>query len=113
MDPALSSGPPPTRSPPKILIPYDVRETISVACAAKIAGRSQTTIRGWCRRDYLGRRIAGAWAVSRVALQMFLDGDVETLAAYHDGARAQYEPVARHYCRLGLGELLKRADFGA
>jgi hypothetical protein len=113
MDPALSSTHTATRSPPKILIPYDVREAISVAGAAKIAGKSQTTIRGWCRRHHTGRRIAGAWAVSRVALQMFLDGDLETLAAYHDGARAQYEPVARHYCRLGLGELLKRADFGA
>jgi hypothetical protein len=41
---------------------------------------------------------------------MLLEGDLEALAAYDDGARAQYEPVARHYHRLGLGELLKRAD---
>jgi hypothetical protein len=27
------------------------------------------------------------------------------LSAYHDGARAQYEPVARYYRRLGLGDL--------
>jgi hypothetical protein len=110
--PALSSSATTTRLPPKILIPYDVREAISVVCAARIAGKSQTTIRGWCRWD-IGRRIGGSWAVSRVALAMLLEGDLDALAAYHDGARAQYEPVARHYRRLGLGELLKRGDFGA
>jgi hypothetical protein len=110
--PALSSSQTPTRSP-NVLVPYDVRESVWVACAAKIAGRSQTTIRGLCRQHHIGRRIGGAWSVSRIALQMFLDGDLETLAAYHDGARAQYEPVARYYRRLGLGELLKRQDFGA
>jgi hypothetical protein len=85
---------------------------ISVSCAARIAGEFQTTIRGWCCW-HIGRRIGGSWAVSRVALAMLLEADLDALAAYHDGARAQYEPVARHYRRLGLGELLKRADFGA
>jgi hypothetical protein len=111
--PALSSSPPPTRSSPKILIPYDVREAISVRCAARIAGKSETTVRTWCQRHHIGRHVGGAWAVSRVALAMLLEADLEALAAYHDGARAQYEPVARHYRRLGLGELLKRDDFGA
>jgi hypothetical protein len=111
--PTLSSNAVATRSSPKILIPYDVREAISVACAARIAGKSETTVRTWCRRHHIGRHVGGAWAVSRVALAMLLEGDLDALAAYHDGARAQYEPVARHYSRLGLGELLKRADFGA
>jgi hypothetical protein len=110
--PALSSGPIPTRSP-KVLIPYDVREAISVACAAERAGKCETTIRNWCRRHHLGRRIGGGWAVTQVGLAMWLDGDMDALAAYHDGARAQYEPVARYYRRLGLGELLQRPEFGA
>jgi hypothetical protein len=40
------------------------------------------------------RRPASFWGVSRVALQMVLEGDLDGLSAYHDGARAQYEPVA-------------------
>jgi hypothetical protein len=112
MDPALSSGPPPTRSP-IVLIPFDAREATSVGEAAKTAGKCETTIRTLCRRRHIGRRIDGAWAVSKVALAMWLEEDLEALAAYHDGARAKDERVAWYYGRLGLGELLKRADFGA
>jgi hypothetical protein len=42
--PALTSSLTATRSP-KVLIPYDVREAISVASAARNAGKSETTIR--------------------------------------------------------------------
>jgi hypothetical protein len=107
---APAPGSAPTRSP-KVLIPYDAREAISVACAAKRAGKSETTIRNWCRHG-LGRRIGGVWAVSQVALAVWLEGDMDTLGAYHDGAR-QYEPVANYYRRLGLGDLLQRREFGA
>jgi hypothetical protein len=108
----VSSGPTATRSP-IVLVPFDKKkEALSVTCAAEKAGKSQTTIRGWCRRYHIGRRVGGEWAVSRVALAMLLEGDHDALAAYHDGARAQYEPVARYYRRLELGELLKRPDFG-
>jgi hypothetical protein len=65
--PALSSGPAPTRSP-VLLIPYDVREAMSVFCAAERAGKSETTIRGRCQRHHIGRRIGGAWAVSDARL---------------------------------------------
>jgi hypothetical protein len=95
------------------LVPYNAREAISITCAAKRAGKSDTTIRGLCQRRHIGRRIGGTWSVSQVALAMWLDGDMDALAAYHDGARAHYEPVAKYYRRLGLGDLLQRPEFGA
>ena len=95
------------------LIPFAVEECLTIGQAATIAGKSERTLRNWCVEHGIGRRVAGgAWAVSRVALQMVLEDDLDGLSAYHDGARAQYEPVARYYRRLGLGDLLKRPEFG-
>jgi hypothetical protein len=56
----------------------------------------------------IGRRVLeGCYMVSWVALQMALDGDRQALTAYRDhGIRADYEPVARYYRRLGLDHLL-------
>jgi hypothetical protein len=97
----------------KTLIPFAAEEAISVGEAAAHAGKSERTIRNWCVRPGIGRRVAGgAWAVSRIALAMLLEGDMDALTAYHDGARAQYEPVASYYRRVGLGDLLKRPEFG-
>jgi hypothetical protein len=91
---------------PHTLIPFAVVECLSIGEAAAIAGKSERTLRNWCVEHGIGRSVAGgAWAVSRVALQMVLEGDLDGLSAYHDGARAQYEPVARYYRRLGLGDL--------
>jgi hypothetical protein len=110
---ALSSSTAAKRSP-RVLIPFDSREAVSLPKAAKIADKSESTIRFWCRAPLpIGRRIGGAWAVSRVALAMWLEGDLDGLAAYLDGVRAEYEPVARYYRRLGLGELLKCPGFAA
>jgi hypothetical protein len=72
---------------PQVLRPFNREEVCSVAEAARISGRTQRTIRIWCARLDLGRRIGGQWAVSRVALAMFLDGDVEALEAYLGGDR--------------------------
>jgi hypothetical protein len=45
-----------------VLIPYDRREAISLRIAAEIAGRSETTVRGWCGVHDIGRRVAnGPW----------------------------------------------------
>jgi hypothetical protein len=58
-----------------ILRPFDKREGMSVSAAAKLAGRSASTMRNWCEVHGIGRRVAGGnWVVSRVALQMLLDG---------------------------------------
>jgi hypothetical protein len=35
-------------SPWEVLTPYDPREGISLAVAAKRAGKSETTLRNWC-----------------------------------------------------------------
>jgi helix-turn-helix protein len=88
---------------PQVLRPYHRSEALSIAEAALIAGRSVRTIRDWCARLDIGRRIGGQWAVSRVALAMFLDGDREALAAYLRGDRTS--PMIAEYfasCRVPL-----------
>ena len=73
---------------PLVLVPYDRREAMSLREAAKIAGRCESTVRGWCGMFDLGRRIGnGPWQVSRVALAMFLDGADSALRAYLAGDR--------------------------
>ncbi len=73
----------------KILSPFDKRECLSLKEAADIAGKSESTMRAWCEKHGLGRRIGGGtWSVSKVALAMFLDGDLKALRAYHAGDRS-------------------------
>jgi hypothetical protein len=89
-----------------VLKPYDKREAMTVEAAAELAGRSDGTIRNWCTQFEIGRRIAGGnWEVSRVALQMLLDGEMETLAEYHAGKRTDPRVVA-YFERAGLGDLI-------
>jgi hypothetical protein len=103
--------PVPNPAEPRILVPYHSTEAISVKEAAAIAGKSPRTVLDYCERHGLGRRVGGGtWKVSRVALAMFLDGDHSALSAYHAGNRAD-EAVAGYYCRLGIGQLLKMAEF--
>jgi hypothetical protein len=99
----------------RTLIPFAAEEAISVGEAATATRKSTRTIRNWCVRYGIGRRIAdGTWAVSRVALAMLLDGDVETLACYRDhGVRGSWEPVVKYYRRCGLADLLERPEFAA
>ena len=51
---------------PQVLRPYHLSEVLSISEAARIAGKSARTVREWCARFDIGRRIAGQWAVSRV-----------------------------------------------
>jgi hypothetical protein len=77
---------PPAGAERHILNPYDAREAITVAAAAKIAGKSPETIRSWCASYCIGRHIAGgSLAVSRVALAMLLNGDRAALRSYLSG----------------------------
>jgi hypothetical protein len=72
----------------QILSPFDKTECLSLKEAADIAGKSESTMRNWCGVHGLNRRIGGGtWAVSKVALAMFLDGDFAALRAYHAGDR--------------------------
>jgi hypothetical protein len=91
-----------------VLVPYDPREAVSVRSAAKLAGRSQSTIRNWCEKFEIARKIAdGNWQVSRVALRMLLDGDMDALAAYGAGDRTS-PSVAAYFERCGLQNLLNQ-----
>jgi hypothetical protein len=85
----------------KILVPFDKRECISLKEAADIAGRSESTVRNWCDKYGLGRRIGGGLWVSKVALAMHLDGDRKALRAYHAGDRTS-DLVATYFERAGL-----------
>ena len=75
------------------LIPFDPREAISVAVAAKRAGRSARTIRLWCEQHGIGRRVGGGpsqpgpWMVSKVALALLLDDEHSALDSYLSGDR--------------------------
>jgi hypothetical protein len=96
----------------QVLIPFDRREAISLKEAAKLANKSERTLRNWCVGDGIGRRIKdGNWQISRVALAMVLEDRDDALAAYLSGVRGSYEPVAEVYRRVGLGELLDLPEF--
>jgi hypothetical protein len=86
---------------PQILIPFHRSEVLSIAEAAKTAGRSIRTLRDWCLRHDLGRRIGGQWAVSKVALAMWLDGNKKALRTYLRGDRASPE-VTGYFERCGV-----------
>jgi hypothetical protein len=86
----------------KVLWPFDKRECLSLKQASAIANKSESTMRVWCDQFGLGRRVGGGtWSVSRIALAMFLDGDVKALRAYHDGDR-EGDLVAVYFRRFGL-----------
>jgi hypothetical protein len=91
----------------KILSPFDRRECISLRQAAVRAGKSESTMRGWCEQHGLGRRVGGGtWLVSKVALAMWLDGDRRALKAYHTGDRSDPTVIA-YFQREGLGDLVR------
>ena len=79
-----------------VLQPFDPAEAIGVAEAAARSGKSDRTIRNWCMERQIGRRIAGQWAVSAVALDMLLAGDDDSLQSYLAGDRSS-APVVAYY----------------
>ena len=99
----------------RTLVPFADAERIAIGEAARIAGMSERTLPNWCVEHGIGRRVAGGnWAVSRVALAMLLDGDLEALAAYRDrGERGSSEIVAKYYRRCQVAYLLERPGFVA
>ena len=86
---------------PRVLIPFHRAEAITAAEAAAIAKRTPRTIREWCLLHDLGRRVGGRWAVSIVALHMFLDGATAALATYLKGDRCS-PPVAAYFERYSV-----------
>jgi hypothetical protein len=98
----------------RTLDPFTIEECIPIGEAARIAGRTERTIRNWCVEHGIGRHVGGRWAISKVALMMWLNGKHDALAAYRDGGvRASWEPVASFYRRYGLAHLLERPEFAA
>ena len=95
---------------PQTLRPFWPEEAYTIRQAAARAGKSVGTIRIWSDAYFLGRPIRpnGARGISKVALEAFLDGNVQALAAYLEGDRSSPEVVG-YYDRLGLGHLLKGA----
>jgi hypothetical protein len=84
------------------LIPYDAREALTLSEAARIARRSETTLKTWCSRHFIGRRVVGGpWQVSAVALAMLLDGNDAALIAYLAGDRSG-ALVCPYFERAGL-----------
>jgi len=62
-------------------------------------GNPHFTWISWAARS--GPRVGGGtWAVSKVALAMFLDEDSKALRAYHAGDRASY--IVMHYFRRAI-----------
>jgi hypothetical protein len=86
---------------PRVLIPFDIAEALSIPEAAKIAGRRPVTVREWAANYDIGRRVCGRWMVSRVALAMHLDNDRNALKAYLAGDR-ESETVTGYFRRFGL-----------
>jgi hypothetical protein len=84
-----------------ILRPFNVAEALTLKEAATLAGKEARTVLNWCEAYALGRKIAGTWHVSKVALAMFLDGDERALAAYLAGDRSG-ERVVSYFARCGL-----------
>ena len=92
---------------PRVLRPFHRSEAIPVVEAAHRSGCSVRTMRERCLRYDLGRRIGGQWAVSKVALAMWLDGAKEALAAYLAGDRTS--PLVFRYferCEVPLPRLV-------
>lgn len=89
------SGPPLVAT----LRPFDPAEAIRITKAATLAGKSERTIRNWCRERHIGRRLAGQWAVSVVALDMLLAGDDEGLDAYLAGDRSSARVMSYYAAR--------------
>jgi hypothetical protein len=84
-----------------ILRPYYVAEAIGIAEAAQQASKSTRTMREWCLRHQIGRMIGGRWAISQVALDMLLEGDMGSLEAYLSGDRRS-ERVRSYYGRRSI-----------
>lgn len=89
----------PLRHEWKILVPFDPREAMKVHVAAAAASTCKRTIRNWCDQHGIGRKIAGRYAISRVALAMHMDGDAAALEAYRGGDRTG-PLVAPYFARM-------------
>jgi len=87
-DMSLNKSPGIDRS--NILHPFNAAEAMGTAEAAQMADVAQRTMRDLCLNHAIARQILGHWKVSRVALQMLLDGDQRALEAYAAGDKTSF-----------------------
>lgn len=78
-------------------------ETIGLREASDYAGRSEKTVKLWCRRDGIGHRSGpgGSYRVNLIALEMVIHGDREALELLRRGDRTS-ERVLRYFDHLGI-----------
>ncbi len=90
-----------TKKFPGLLSPYISEEAALMGVAVQRTGWSDATLRDRAVRFGLGRKIGTRWTFSRVAIELFLNGQDEALAAYHRGDRS--DPiVAETFERLDV-----------
>ena len=82
------------------LSPFRRDLAMPLADASEYSGRAINTVRDWCKRYHLGRKIGGEWLIDAVAFHLFIEGRLEALARYLNGDRADPETVAA-FQRLG------------
>lgn len=95
---------------PAIFRPWVKGEALTTTAAARRWDRHESTIRRLCEAEGLGRRFGkrGHWLCSRVAFQMYVDGNREALRAYLAGDRAS-ELVLAYFRAEGLERELQLA----
>jgi hypothetical protein len=85
---------------PAVLRPFDRSETLSAKEAAAWSGKTVSTIKRWCYRFAIGRRVGGRWLISKPALLALLEGDGDLLARYWAGDR-ESAAIAELFERAG------------
>lgn len=89
------------RDSPRVLLPFNADEALTVSQACVFAKRSAPTMRLWAEDYDIGRRVAGKWMISIVALAMHLDGDRPALALYLSGDR-ESSSVLDYFARFRI-----------
>lgn len=80
----------------KILDPYDPAECMTPLQAAVRAGVAVNSIRYWCEKHGIGRKVVGKLKISGPALEMLLADDFAALTIYHAGER-NTETIQRYF----------------
>ena len=84
-----------------LLNPFSTAEAMLLGEAAERTGWAAVTLRERAVKYGLGRKIAGRWTFSRVALELFLNGRDEALSRYLSGDRTDPE-VVETFEKLGV-----------
>ena len=83
------------------LSPFRRDLVMSLADASEYSGRAINTMRDWCKRYHLGRKIGGEWLIDAAAFHLFIEGQLDALAHYLNGDRATPE-IVEAFARLGI-----------